>query len=165
MKNAPAIIVIFLIALAAAYLINYYTQTPSTPTAAPQPTPAPIAAPTTIATPVQQPLNVGISFIEVPASAEPNAKVIVAWKVDSDAKKDIEHTGVHYGSKSIPGDLSDVAPADSGYPELTAISDTVIPNEFSIPLFIQDKGTIYLRAHVAVDDKNYWTEERTITVG
>ena len=111
-------------------------------------------------------LDVKISFVELPDSVKPNSKFAVKWKVDSNQQKNITHTAVHYGNKSVSGALAtEVTPADSGYTDLTAIStDSKIPNEFSLSVFTKSQGTIYARGHVIVDEKNYWTEEKSIKV-
>lgn len=131
-------------------------QTPALPVEA-----TPQATPT-------QPLDVKISFVELPQSAKANDKVVVTWKIESNHQKEISHTAVHYGNKSVSGDMStDVTPANSGYASLTpeyASSVHKIPNEFSTVVVLENKGIIYARAHVIVDGKNYWSAERSIKV-
>jgi len=115
-----------------------------------------------------QQLDVKIMFIDLPASIKANSKSVVTWKIESNLQKNISHTAMHYGSKSVPEELStDVAPANSGYPSFTpeyASSSNKIPNEFNTVVVLANKGTIYARAHVIVDGKNYWSDEKSIQV-
>ena len=113
-------------------------------------------------------LDVKVSFADIPATVKPNSKFAVKWKVDSNQQKNVTHTAVHYGNKSVSGDLStDVAPDKSGYDSLTpeyASGINKIPNEFSTAVVFENKGTVYARAHVIVDGKNYWSDEKSVKV-
>ena len=116
----------------------------------------------------QVPLDVKIYFVNLPTSIKANSKSVVKWKIESNLQKNISHTAMHYGSKSVPEELStDVAPANSGYPSFTpkyASDVNKIPNEFNTVVVLENKGTIYARAHVIVDGKNYWSDEKSIQV-
>lgn len=113
-------------------------------------------------------VDVKISFVDIPSTVKPSSKFVVKWGVDSNQQKNITHTAVHYGNKSVQGDLStDVTPSNSGYPDLTpeyVSGVNKIPNEFNTAMVLENKGTIYARAHVIVDGKNYWSDEKSIKV-
>ena len=113
-------------------------------------------------------LDVKVYLVDLPATVNANSKFVVKWRVDSNQQKDITHTAVHYGSASVGGALSaDVSPANSGYPSFTpeyASGNFKIPNEFSTAMVLESKGIIFARAHVIVDGKNYWSDEKSIQV-
>ncbi|MBI2076307.1 MAG: hypothetical protein HYT72_03620 [Candidatus Aenigmarchaeota archaeon] len=121
-------------------------------------------APATVATTVQA-SDVSISFVELPDSIKPNSKFVVKWKVDSNQGKNITHTAVHYGYESRPGEFSlEKTPQETGYAELTqefASGKHIIPAIFNSTISPK-QSPIYLRAHVIIDGKNYWTPEKQI---
>lgn len=169
MKIAFAMILLVLVA--GCINLEEQLQPPSEQKPAQQATPTQVQQVATLPTTPQAtaaPLDVKISFVELPQSAKANDKVVVTWKIESNQQKETSHTSVHYGDKSVSGDLStDVTPANSGYASLTpeyASSVHKIPNEFSTVVVLENKGIIYARAHVIVDGKNYWSAERSIKV-
>jgi len=154
MRNEYIAIVMVLVVLVVGYVYNsYYTTQTTQRTAQTAPT-------------APQPFALKIAFVKLPDNVNLGGKFEVSWIIDANQKKRTDHTAVHYGYESRPGDLSiDVTPGNSGYPDLVAISGlSEVPNVFSVALVAQDKGTIYLRAHGIFDGKNYWTEEKAIAV-
>ncbi len=117
----------------------------------------------------QKPSNVNLIFLEIPARAHQNEKIKLVWKIASASPLTAVHTAIHYDTESHPGNFKfDVSPALSNYPTLTkeyAAGSFAIPGEFSTTIIIPAGITkLFLRAHVIIDGKNYWTVEREIQV-
>ena len=130
------------------------------PEAAPTPAPQP--------EPVAEPeVQITLTLISAPSLAEVGEQISFTWRVEG-AQKTIPHTAVHYDYTSHPGTYgTDVAPPASGYPELTpdfASGEFQIPRSFSVGITPDQTGTLYYRLHAIVDGKNYWANERSISV-
>ena len=70
-----------------------------------------------------------------------------------------EHTAVYYGSESKSEPLG-----ITSYPEISDVKSGLIPVTFSSNITINEPGVIYLRAHVMINNVNYWSEEKIIVV-
>lgn len=111
--------------------------------------------------------TIKISIISIPSTAQTGSSFNVGWKIESNEQKSITHTAVHYGTTSSPGALpKDIAPSNSGYPNIAGlVTSATIPFIFSTTINTPSQETIfYLRAHVVVDGKNYWSEEKAVNI-
>ncbi len=88
------------------------------------------------------------------------------WRVDG-APTTINHTSVHYGLVSNPGDLDqEVLPTDTKYTDMVtdfAKGNYNIPLQFVGNTKVTTAGTYYFRAHALVAGKNIWTDEYSFT--
>jgi hypothetical protein len=93
--------------------------------------------------------------------------ISITWKVTGEGLT-ASHSAVHYGFESHQGTFgTEIEPAEAGYtwfsPEF--VSDNFeLPTGFTSTFRVGNTGFLYLRAHVMVDDLNYWTPERAIEV-
>lgn len=107
----------------------------------------------------------GVTITDAPSSIDAGQTFDVYWRIDSPVQRNIQHTAVHYGTSPVAGDLgTDVAPAASGYPDLTPPKAVTIPGTFSDTISTSSVGTVYFRAHAIVDGKHYWSDESSILV-
>jgi len=108
-----------------------------------------------------------IEFTQLPERVAPSEKFIVEWIINTPEPKFIQHTAVHYGYESKQGEFSsETTPAMASYEFLTpefASGEYPIPNMFRSEILVTRKGSLYLRAHVIIDGKNYWTEEKRLS--
>lgn len=108
-----------------------------------------------------------ITLVDGPKEAMVGVNATFTWRVDGPATT-INHTSVHFGSASNPGELGkEVKPADTRYTDLIkdfANGNYSIPLQFVGNIQLAAPGTYYYRVHAAVKDKNYWSPEYTIEV-
>ena len=105
------------------------------------------------------PPQVSISIVSAPSTAAAGSQINVSWKVASSKPASTMHTAIHYGYASVASD-----PAPSKYPNNSAILKGDLPGDFTASISAGSSGTLYYRAHVIVNDKSYWTDEKTISV-
>ena len=109
--------------------------------------------------------HTSVEILDAPVTVEEKTSFEITWKVNSINKTNINHTAIHYGpeSKSEPLTLG-------SYPNISmagslSMADTVlIPGVFSSNITIEYPGKVYFRAHAIIDDKNYWSEEKSLNV-
>ncbi len=103
-----------------------------------------------------------ITFEASPTSAAAGQEIAISWKVSGEAAQ-IQHTAIHYGPQSVS---NPTGPRD--YPSATTFqcqtTPCSIPNTFSARLKIDTPGTYYYRAHIIIDEKDVWSEEKAITI-
>lgn len=109
-----------------------------------------------------------ISIVTAPASVEEGKEFLVTWKIE-DTSTTTNHTAVHYGTTSVPGELDvTVAPAKSGYPSFTpdfAAKESAIPGTFTAKIKAPLIGTmLYLRPHVIINGKHFWGAEKSVRI-
>jgi hypothetical protein len=108
-----------------------------------------------------------LMITSMPAIVVIDRNITIAWSVSGEGLT-TSHTAVHYGFESHQGKFgTDVEPAEAGYTWFTPEFDSgnfELPAEFSSTFNVANTGFLYLRAHVTVDDLNYWTSERAIEV-
>lgn len=118
----------------------------------------------TPATPVEEKV---VYFVSAPENAIIGDFVNVTWAVAGVDEK-TQHTAIHYDYTSHPGKLgTNVTVKASGYEKLTpefANKSYNLPKTFSAKIQLMQTGTLYYRAHAVIGDKNYWTDERNITI-
>ncbi len=108
-----------------------------------------------------------VILVDAPKEAETGKTTTFTWRVDGPPAI-INHTAVHYGIVSDPGEKSSsVKPEDTKYTDFVkdfASGDYNIPLQFVGNTMISTSGTYYFRVHTLVDGKNYWTDEYTLEV-
>ncbi len=108
-----------------------------------------------------------VYFVSAPENAVIGDFANITWAVDG--KNGItQHTAIHYDYKSHPGKFdTNASVKSSGYEKLTpdyANGSYDLPKVFSAKIQLIQTGALYYRAHTIIDSKNYWTEERNITI-
>lgn len=122
----------------------------------------------TVTTTPPQPIETpAIAIITLPDEIEAGDQIEIRWGVTGPGQR-ATHTAIHYGSESRSGVLgTGDGPGAAGYPSLTtefASGDFPLSREFTTIITPDEEGTIFLRAHVIVDGKNYWTDEVSVDV-
>jgi len=139
-----------------------------------QKTLSPISLPTrtpTVAPPVSgpspTPREYSVSFTNEASEVTLPNPATFTWTVNGPPKT-ISTTTVYYGTDSSPGPLSKtVVPADVRY---SGMLKDFMEGTYAIPLVFvgnanfSSSGTYYYRAYAVIDGKNYWSDERTLTV-
>ncbi len=109
----------------------------------------------------------GIEMTSLPTKVIVGTDLTVIWRVFGDGLR-ATHTAVHYGYQSKPGTFGlDVGPTAAGYTSLTsefASGDYALPMDFTAAFKPNNAGALYLRAHAIIGGKNYWTDEKIVTV-
>ena len=108
-----------------------------------------------------------VVLLDAPPEAVEDEVFSFTWRVEGLATT-INHTSVHYGTKSTAGDLvKTVKPDDTDYTDLVkdfAAGNFNIPLQFVGNTTIAKPGTYYYRGHAIINGEHYWTEEKTLTV-
>src|SRR3989304_6190152 len=108
-----------------------------------------------------------VSLIDAPNEVNAGSNAAFTWRVDGPATT-INHTSVHFGTESTPGDLGkNVAPDATKYEDMIkdfANQSNPIPFRFIGNHTFDEAGTYYFRAHAIVNGEHYWTEEKTLEV-
>lgn len=108
-----------------------------------------------------------VYFVSAPESAIIGDFANITWAVGGEDEK-TQHTAIHYDYKSHPGKFgTNVTVKSSGYTKLTpdyANGSYDLPKTFSAKIQLIQTGALYYRAQVILGNKNYWTEERNITI-
>jgi serine/threonine protein kinase len=97
--------------------------------------------------------------VDAPATAETGSPIKITWRVNSNAEYQTNHTAIHYGPESKSEPLSLTI-----YPNISNIYTGLIPATFSTNITINTPGVIYFRAHVIINNVNYWSDEKSIVV-
>ena len=100
-----------------------------------------------------------IDISDAPSEADVGSPFTITWKVNSNVEYQTIHTAVHYGpeSESEPLGLT-------SYQNITDVHRGLVPATFSSNITIDTPGIIYLRAHIIIDNVNYWSEEKRIVI-
>jgi|GEM_PF-1208877 len=108
-----------------------------------------------------------VYFASAPESAIIGDFANITWAVGG-GNENTAHTAIHYDYKSHPGKFgTNVTVKASGYEKLTpdyANGSYNVPRTFNSKIQLIQTGVLYYRAHTLIGDKNYWTEERNITI-
>ena len=100
--------------------------------------------------------------------AEVGKDVILTWQIKGE-EKTISHTAIYYDFTSHNGTFdANMTSGLSGYKKMTqdfAKGEFKIPRDFQSKLKFTSPGMVYWRVHAIIDGKNYWTDEKTISVG
>ncbi len=108
-----------------------------------------------------------IEITVIPEKVREGETFQVAWVVKGRGLR-ATHSALHYEADSKPGEIGlDKGPQDVGYPQLTTgflSGDYALPMEFKAEVKADIVGVLYIRAHVIVDEKHYWTAEKRVEV-
>ena len=108
-----------------------------------------------------------VILVNAPKEAEADITTTFTWRIDGPPAT-INHTSVHYGIVSDPGEKDLKAkPEDTKYTDFVkdfASGDYNIPLQFVGNTVMSTAGTYYFRAHALIDGKNYWTDEYTMEI-
>jgi hypothetical protein len=108
-----------------------------------------------------------VTLIDGPKEGAAGNVTTFTWRVDGPPAV-INHTSVHYGLESNPGELGkEVKPADTKYTDFVkdfANGSFNIPLQFIGNTVMPQAGKYYFRVHAVIKDKNYWSDEYTIDV-
>lgn len=147
------IIVVILLVGIGVYLLEI-TKSTSTPV---QANPTPTEQQTII--PSIQPT---VTILSAPLTANTNEDIYIDWVINS-YPGTTSHTAIHYGSYSVPNPTGpNDYPGASKY--IGADKPVNIPGEFSTTIKILQSGIYYYRAHTVINGKDYWSNERMITI-
>ena len=111
--------------------------------------------------------NYKLTLADAPKEVVVGLNATFTWRIDGPATT-IHHTSVYLGTESQTGELGlDANPESSKY-NLSVkdfeSGDYNIPLQFIGNIIIDNPGTYYYRVQASIKDKNYWTDEYTLTV-
>jgi hypothetical protein len=130
--------------------------------ATPTPLPEITQTPTALA-------KVEIELIEFPSEVKEGDTIRIRWHVVGE-EITASHSAIHYDGDSKPGNFGTATDiSDAGYDFVTteyAVGNYPLPMEFTTVLTILPDASeiVYFRGHTTVEGKNYWTDEKTITI-
>lgn len=103
-----------------------------------------------------------VTITSAPALVATDQAIPISWRIDGQSAT-TPHTAVHYGPKSVadPKGPSDYPFASNFFCTTKACN---IPNEFSAQVKISEPGNYSFRAHVVINGKNIWSDEKTVSV-
>ena len=108
-----------------------------------------------------------VLLIDAPTQGIMDQVLTFTWDVTG-VPTTVNHTSVHFGTESTPGDLGkNVAPDATKYEDLIkdfANQSNPIPFRFIGNHTFEEAGTYYFRAHAIINGEHYWTEEKTLEV-
>lgn len=110
--------------------------------------------------PAEQPLQVAVGVIEAPLTVNAGQDFVVTFRVDSNKQFSITHAAVHFN----PTPVADPNTPSDYIAGLTEILSGTIPKTFTATGKLSQSGTFYYRAHAIVEGKNYWSEEKSLSV-
>lgn len=115
-----------------------------------------------------QPSDYRVSLVNAPAEASVGQTVTFTWKVENGSAVSINHTAVHYGLESNPGELGkEISPTDTTYTDFIkdfANGKYTVPLQFVGNTKFTQAGTHYFRVHALINEQNYWSEEKTLEI-
>lgn len=100
-----------------------------------------------------------IRVSKIPDLVKPREEFSVDWQIEIAETRPIFHSAAHWGQESKSGEIT-----VQTYPYVTKVKQGTIPAIFSEKIIAPSSGKIYLRAHVIVDQQNYWTEEKVVEI-
>ena len=108
-----------------------------------------------------------LTLVDAPKEVNASSVATFTWRIDGPATT-IHHTSVYLGTESQTGELGlDANPESTKY-NLSVkdfeSGDYNIPLQFIGNIIIDNPGTYYYRVQASIKDKNYWTDEYTLTV-
>ena len=111
--------------------------------------------------------NFRLTLVDAPKEINAASTATFTWRVDGPSTT-INHTSVHLGTTSQPGELSsDVKPENTPYklsvPDF-ATGNFNIPLQFVGNIALDTPGTYYYRVHATIKEKEYWSEEYSLEV-
>jgi mono/diheme cytochrome c family protein len=149
--------------------INLVTEEPIATTLPPSQPPLTSDPTVTSAPTIEPPIKEGIPTLtikNIPSTVSEISQIEILWAVSGEGMRS-SHNEIHYGSKSNPGTYGTDVESLEGYSSLTTeFSNGVfqLPMDFLTTITPEGPGTIYVRAHTKINEKNYWSEEKEIIV-
>jgi hypothetical protein len=113
--------------------------------------------------------KVEIVLTEFPSNVKDGETIKIRWRVVGEGLT-ASHSAIHYDGDSRSGDFGTTTDiSDAGYDFVTteyAVGNYLLPMEFTTVLTILPDASevVYFRGHTTVEGKNYWTDEKTITI-
>jgi len=157
----PVRILSYLILIVVVVLIVVYAKkTP--PSAAPMPTPPPSAF-------LQKP-PVVVEIKDAPQTLKAGVVSTFTWEIKALEPATVMHTAIHYGAVQHAGEFATTTgPKLAGYPSMTKDFDgkeSQIPGTFTVKITPTRKeiGSLFMRAHVVIAGKNFWSPEVEVKV-
>src|SRR3989344_5304314 len=108
-----------------------------------------------------------LTLVDGPKEANASQTATFTWRIDGPPTT-INHTSVHLGTTSQPGQLgTDVKPENTSYN--LAVQDFVngnynIPLQFIGNIVMETPGVYYYRVHATIKNKEYWSDEYSLEV-
>ena len=154
-RNRIIVISTIVIIAIAGFLIYYVISEPSPSTTSISAS----SSPTQLN--ISSPINFNVTITSIPTLAMTNEPIPITWQIDGSGTT--FHTALHYDSigRKNPAGASDYAYASTYFCTSKSCN---LPNNFSDAVVINAPGTYFLRAHLVVDGKNYWSDEKTIVI-
>lgn len=107
-----------------------------------------------------------VTLVNAPQQVEIGVATFT-WRVDGPPTV-INHTSVHLGTDSNPGELGkEIKPGDTKYSDMVADfanGKYNVPLQFIGNINMSKEGKYYFRVHAQVADKNYWSDEFSFDV-
>ncbi len=118
-------------------------------------------------------LKYEIELLDAPRSVQVGLPFTVSWKVTHNNHILLRHTAIHYGPEKEGGELT-----ETSYPFMTPekkgptptpcvvqnCPSELIETVFYDTIMASPERNIYLRAHAIIDGKDYWSEEKLVSV-
>ena len=114
------------------------------------------------------PSDYRVSLVNAPAQAGAGQTITFTWKVENGTPVSINHTSVHFGLESNPGQLGkEIRPSDTTYKDFIkdfANGKYTVPLQFVGNTKIILPGTYYYRVHAVINEQNYWSDEGILEI-
>ena len=111
--------------------------------------------------------NFRLTLIDAPKEVNATSTATFTWRIDGPSAT-INHTSVHLGTTSQPGELGfDVKPENTPYKLLVqdfANGNFNIPLQFVGNIVVDTPGIYYYRVHATIKNKEYWSDEYSLEV-
>lgn len=111
--------------------------------------------------------NYRLTLVDAPKEVNATSTATFTWKIDGQSTT-INHTSVHLGTVSQPGELgSDVKPENTSYKLMVqdfANGTYNIPLTFVGNIILDTPGIYYYRVHAQIKNKEYWSDEYSLEV-
>ena len=113
------------------------------------------------------PVTYDIALVSAPSQLMEGDTATFTWYIQG-ISNTIRTTAVYFGMTNAPGVLSTtIRPIDTPYTDSTkdfSAGAYHIPLQFIGNVTVRSPGTYYYRAYALIDDKHYWSEERSFVV-
>ncbi len=114
--------------------------------------------------------SVVVKIKEFPATVKAGKAGTFTWEIAADEPATVRHTAIHYGKVQHAGEFATTtSPKLAGYPSMIKDFDgkeSQIPGTFTAKITPTRKeiGLLFMRAHVMIEGKNFWSPEIEVTV-
>lgn len=111
--------------------------------------------------------NYRLTLVDAPKEVNATSTATFTWRIDGPSAA-INHTAVHLGTTSQPGELgTDVKPENTSYKLMVqdfANGNYNIPLQFIGNIVMETPGIYYYRVHAQIKNKEYWSDEYSLEV-